>query len=168
MADLYVMVGLPGSGKSTWANNKGCEIMSSDKIRKKLFGNEALQYTEEYIRKCCKESENLSDQDKRKLANKNVFKKLDYETVKALKNGKNVIYDSTALSAYSRKNIIEKFKPFADRIVCVYMDTDLSICLQRNRSRERTVPESVIKDMSKRLNIPTEKEGFAEIIKVAA
>lgn len=40
MATLYVMVGLPGSGKSYWAKSFNCPIVSSDTIRKELSGSE--------------------------------------------------------------------------------------------------------------------------------
>lgn len=37
---LYVVVGLPGSGKSYWAKSFNCPIISSDAIRKELSSSE--------------------------------------------------------------------------------------------------------------------------------
>ena len=45
MANFYMMVGLPGSGKTTFAHNieKGAVVISSDIIRKELWGSEEKQ-----------------------------------------------------------------------------------------------------------------------------
>ena len=42
MSNFYMMVGLPGSGKTTFAHNieKGAVVISSDTIRKELWGSE--------------------------------------------------------------------------------------------------------------------------------
>ena len=40
MSTLYILIGLPGSGKSTWAAmQKDCIVLSSDEYREKLFGD---------------------------------------------------------------------------------------------------------------------------------
>ena len=47
MNKLYMMIGLPASGKTTFANkiskSEGAIIVSSDAIRKELFGSEEKQ-----------------------------------------------------------------------------------------------------------------------------
>lgn len=47
MNDFYMMIGLPGSGKSTVAksiaSNTTAVIISSDEIRAELFGNAEIQ-----------------------------------------------------------------------------------------------------------------------------
>ena len=41
---LTVLVGLPGSGKSTYANKiKNAILCSSDKVREELYGDENIQ-----------------------------------------------------------------------------------------------------------------------------
>ena len=52
MQKLIVMVGVPGSGKSTYAKNtfsKTAEILSSDALRKELLGNENDQKHNDYV-----------------------------------------------------------------------------------------------------------------------
>ena len=79
-----MMVGLPGSGKSTYAKQLSEEtnavICSSDTIREELYGDE-------------------NSQDN----NDEVFKILHSRIKENLKNGKNVIYDATNINSKRRK-----------------------------------------------------------------
>ena len=43
MNKFYMLVGLPGSGKSTIAQKLNCKVFSSDSLRKELWGNENTQ-----------------------------------------------------------------------------------------------------------------------------
>ena len=83
---LTILVGIPGSGKSTWiADNKKDDdvVVSPDDIRRELSGN-------------------VSDQTQ----NDKVWFLAKDRTSKALKAGKNVILDATNVSSKSRKRFI--------------------------------------------------------------
>ena len=53
MATLYMTIGLPGSGKSYYANvlkeNENVSIVSSDKLREELWGDENIQGDNELL-----------------------------------------------------------------------------------------------------------------------
>lgn len=140
MSKLYTMCGLPGSGKSTAAKQFDGIIISSDAIRKELYGDESIQGD-----------------------GKQVFQILHNRVQKALAEGKNVIYDATNISAKRRKNIVRSFD--AEHI-CVYIDIPIAECLHRNEKRERKVPVEVIKRMARNFKPPTEEEGFSKILKI--
>lgn len=135
---LYVMVGLPGSGKSTYAKTLGCPIVSSDAVRAELYGNESIQGS-------AHEVFNI------------VHKRInDY-----LREGKSCVYDATNLSIKNRNpwpNIPECRK------VAIVVDTPYAQCLERNATRKRKVPENVIARMAKKFQMPTAKEGFDEVL----
>lgn len=59
--NLYVLVGVPGSGKSTVGQAFGT-VVSSDDIRAELFGNPALQYEEQAVRNWLKQNMIQEDQ----------------------------------------------------------------------------------------------------------
>ena len=141
MAKLYVMVGLPGSGKSAYAKKmlKGI-IVSSDDIRECLYGMAEIQ----------------SDPNR-------VFAFVNSITKDCLKDNRDVIYDATSLNEKTRANIIDQFSDVADEIIAIYMDTPLETCIMRNNARDRIVPENRIRDMAKSLTQPTVAEGFSEI-----
>jgi len=77
-----MLVGLPGSGKTSFALSlkDKYDIISSDSIRKELYGSERIQ-------------EN----------NNKVFEIMRKRAIEALKSGKNVIYDATNMTRKFRK-----------------------------------------------------------------
>ena len=58
------------------------------------------------------------------------------------------------------------FEGFGYEVHAVFFDVPLETCLERNRRRERQVPEDVMKQMAQKLKPPTFKEGFSKIIVV--
>lgn len=138
MSTLYTMVGLPGSGKSTFSKNHAeCVVVSTDEIRAELFGDASVQAK--------------SDE---------VFRIAFQRIAENLKNGKDVIFDATNVSVKSRKSSFR----FNAKHVAVYVSTDVAECKRRNANRDRKVNENVIDRIASRLVIPTKAEGFDEII----
>ena len=135
---LYTMVGLPASGKSTFANkHKECVIVNTDDIRQEILGD-------------------WRNQDKGDL----IFK-IAYERIgEALNSGHDVIFDATNVQRKYRKKIFQ----FNAEHVAVYMNVDVEECKRRNALREHRVPDEVIDRMASRLQVPTIDEGFKEII----
>lgn len=147
---LYILIGVPGSGKSTYAEElfqkaeKGTALVSSDQIRKSLYGRESCQ-----------------DNPKK------VFAIAHNTVIDQLKNGYDVIFDATNIYAKDRKELILKVcfevtQPV--RFIAVYFDTPISECIKRQDLRERKVPTRVIEKMGRQIDKPTFQEGF-DIIK---
>ena len=138
MNRLYTMVGLPGSGKSTFTkNHTECVVVSTDAIRVELFGSEECQ-------------ENGS------LVFEIAFKRIR----KALAQGCDVIFDATNVSRKARKSVFQ----FNAEHIAVFVNTDVEECKRRNAQRERKVPEFVIDRMASRLIAPTVEEGFEKVL----
>jgi predicted kinase len=88
---LIMMVGIPGSGKSTWISKNSVEntvVVSPDDIRRELSGN-------------------VSDQTQ----NAKVWFLVKERTSKALRDGKNVILDATNVASKSRKRFLQGLPP---------------------------------------------------------
>lgn len=86
----------------------------------------------------------------------------------ALKRFGAVYADSTCLTVKSRALLIKKIKKLYNKnfeINAIYMNTPLSTCLERNAKRtgRARVPETSIKEMWIRLEVPTKKEGFNKV-----
>ncbi len=149
MSTLYVMCGIPGSGKSTWLRKNvktEDKIISRDEIRFSL-----LQEGEEYF----------SREDE-------VFEKFCSEIKTALNDGYDVYADATHINRGSRKKLLQQVMIYADKIVAIEMPTPVSVALERNEGRKdeglRYVPPSTIKRMYSQYEDPDYDEGFDELL----
>ena len=139
-----MLVGIPGSGKSTYATKllaKDPNILyfSSDAIRKEIYGDEACQ----------------DDPNK-------VFTIMHDRTIEALKNGYDVIYDATNITRKNRKNILDRIPAYVQKD-CIVVWAPIKECISRDAERERTVGEEVITKMLRRFEAPFYDEGFDTI-----
>jgi predicted kinase len=133
-----LLVGLPGSGKSTWAAEQGLPTLSSDTIRVML-------------------ADDVTDQ----TIHARVFATLSYLLKQRLALGRPVTcVDATHLTPWERQPY---FRWPDCRVEAVYFDTPLAVCQERNRQRDRVVPSAVIERMAARLVKPTKAEGFSRV-----
>jgi len=141
---LALMVGVSGSGKSTYADTlvgplKAIKI-ETDAIRMELTGD-------------------ASDQSQ----NGRVFSTAKHRVKLNLSLGVNVIFDATNLSVKDRREFIDIGKEYNAELHAYVVKPDLSVSKQRNALRERKVPEFVIDKQHNKFVLPTEEEGFSII-----
>lgn len=138
---LFIICGLSGSGKSTFAENilsKISCVISSDKVRKVLWGDENDQQNPQ-----------------------KVFEFLYAKAANKLFEGKNVTIDATSLTRKLRKNIYKQLKTWKDLNVEVfYFENNVEKALDGNSKRARVVPEEVIRNQSAKYQIPSEEEEY--------
>ena len=144
MRKLYVMIGIPGSGKSTIAKNiaklNNCKVVSTDDIRKEINGSEECQ------------------------ANGQLIFDTAYERIgKFLDDDECVVFDATNTKSEYRSFI---FRYYETEYIAVFVDTPFGICLHRNDLRERKVPKDVINRMYLQLETPELEEGFNKIYRI--
>ena len=147
MLTFYMMVGLPGSGKSTKAEqikNEFCaQVFSSDALRKEKFGDEKIQ----------KDAAGI-------------FKELLNRCAASLDSGYTTVLDATNLSYKKRMEFLkelDKKVSLAFSKICVLMATPYEICCERNSSRERVVPDEAMKRMYCSFYTPAYFEGWDDI-----
>ena len=157
---LYLPVGIPGSGKSTYLRTlPNTIVISGDSVRGEFFGNENFQYSDDFLKSKGYNPDNLKYWDKTNICNKFIWEEVNKRVHNALEQGFNVGYDGTNLSPKIRKNVFNQYHEIAN-IEVLYFDVPLNICIERDAQRTRTVGEDVIRQMSTRIVPPTPEEGF--------
>jgi predicted kinase len=139
-----VLVGLPGSGKSTWLARQGIGAISSDAIRQ-LLADDATDQT----------------------IHARVFLTMRYLLRHRLAIGRPVSYvDATHLTPEERRPYLQLAQWYGCDVEAVYFDVRLEVCRQRNLRRERMVPDEAMERMAMKLAPPEMAEGFTKIIVV--
>lgn len=145
---LYVMVGIPGSGKSTFINThcqSDWKIVSRDQVRFSI-----VKENEEYFSK-----------------EKKVFKTFIEEIVRGLKDYDVTVADATHLNQGSRLKLLNSLGANLKgvRVEAIVLRTSLDTALARNSQRigRELVPEDAIKSMSNNFTFPKFEEGFDAI-----
>jgi predicted kinase len=138
---IVVLVGLPGSGKSTYLAQRGVSGLSSDAIRNLLADDETDQ--------------TIHDR---------VFQTLRYLLRQRLAIRRPVTFiDATNLTVEERRPYIGIGKSYGCQVEAVFFAVPLEVCRARNAQRQRVVPEDAMAKMSGKLVPPDVEEGFSRV-----
>jgi predicted kinase len=150
MPKLYVLVGVPGSGKSTWVAHQEwadqCAYISTDIHVERYARNEGKTYNQVFDEFMPKAVELMAD-----------------DVVQAREEGKDIIWDQTSCTMVSRRR---KFNMLPDyyAIAVVFKTPPAGDLMKRLASRPgKGIPWNVVSSMINNFEMPTEDEGFKEI-----
>lgn len=163
---IYVMCGIPGSGKSHYVKIKK-EFLES--INHRVYVLNATDIRTLF-------TNNYSD----KRFYKQVFSTINYWLVAYLRrctlkddvlidkitgNEVDIFIDATYIKREHRTPLVKIAQDagMGNQIACVFVNPPIDIVLKQNKEREFIVPERRILQMHEQFEFPSEKEGFAKI-----
>ena len=146
---LYVMVGPPGSGKTSYIRKYLPEALriSLDDLRLMLSGR---PFDFRYERIVAEVGEELM--------------RVSLSRLREWR--RDCVYDATNVTREVRLRSLAIAQEFDLPAVAIFADTPIEIALARNRRRRRKVPEDVIERFYRQLQPPSLDEGFEEVVVV--
>jgi len=149
----YQLVGVPGSGKSTWIKNQdwavGLPVVSTDNFVEAYAKEQGKTYSEVF-------------DDYMPIA----VKLMANQALLCQSNGLDVIWDQTSTSVASRKRKFHML-PNYEHIAVVFRTPESEELRKRLASRPgKNIPDYVLHSMIDGFEMPTLAEGFREIIHV--
>ena len=146
----YQMIGVPGSGKSTWIKNQdwalGLTVVSTDDFVEDYAKTQGKTYSEVF--------------DDYMPTAVDLMSKV---VVHAREHGHDIIWDQTSTTVKSRAR---KFRmlPDYEHIAVVFKTPEKEELARRLASRTgKNIPDHVMRSMIDHFEMPTEEEGFREI-----
>lgn len=147
---VYMLIGVPGSGKSTWLANqewaKDIPVVSSDKFIDEHAAKEGKTYNDVFA-------------DYIKIATK----LMENQVLICKANNYDIIWDQTNTSAKSRKAKLAGLEGYEK--IAVFFPTPEKEELDKRLAQRvgKSIPANVMSSMIANLEVPTEEEGFKEI-----
>lgn len=147
---VYVLVGIPGSGKSTWVNNqewaKDCVYVSTDALVEAEATRQGKTYNDVFKDYMPTAVKLMSDQ-----------------VIEARDQNKDIIWDQTSTTVNSRKKKFNMLRNY-DVIAVVFKTPELEELSKRLANRPgKHIPDHVVDQMITGWEDPTPDEGFIEI-----
>ncbi len=149
---VYMGLGTPGSGKTTYwkefIKHHHAAYVCPDDIRVQLYGDYRYRNDSQHP----------------------IVWEIAFTQIKqALEQGRDVVVDGAYIGRPHRLEDIALYRQWgARRIVGYWFITPLALAEERNRGREKPIPEGVLPQVYERLQeqLPELSDGFDEIVKI--
>jgi predicted kinase len=151
MPTAYILIGIPGSGKTTWVDEyaftSDVAHISSDYFIEEYADLHSTTYT-------------LVFKDYVPTATKLMFD----EALEAIRQGTDIVWDQTNTTISTRRRKIAMLTNY-HKIAVVFKPPKPEVLAERLESRRhwKEIPDDVIKDMIEKFQEPTKSEGFDDI-----
>lgn len=142
--DVFLMSGLPLAGKDNWIETRGLEVpvISLDNIRGQL-GLPPAKNTGRVVQIATEQARNF------------------------LRQKKPFIWNATNIIQETRQKLIGLFAGYGARVQIQYLEVPYQELLARNQTRDRYIPEPVLEDMIRKMELPAPWEAYTVSIQTS-
>lgn len=148
MPKLYMLIGVPASGKSTW--------------RTQHAGDAAVISTDDIIEQTAVASERTYNE----VFKENIKFATEMATARAkhaFATGEDVVWDQTNLTQKSRKSKLAMVPDEYERIAVVFLTPDDAEWQRRLDRPGKSIPQNILMGMRDTMQFPDPEEGFDRI-----
>jgi predicted kinase len=156
MPKAYILVGVAGSGKSTWISKAPVDwnntvVASTDSYVEQEAKRQGKTYTEVF-----------------KDVMPTAVKHMANTVVDAVEKNQDIIWDQTSTTRHTRAKKLRMLPSNYQTIAVVFPTPDEKELARRLGNRPgKTIPDEIVKDMIARWEEPSTSEGFDKIIYVS-
>jgi predicted kinase len=143
--EAILLVGLPGSGKSTWAAKQGKLIINRDAIRNMVYGKYDFRKDDEPV----------------------ILDMAQACVLAAANARRDIIIDETGVNIGTRAKYIEMLKRAGYNVHCRWFSASVETCIARRKKDTKGYDqdwEEVIRSMAKVIKPPSLSEGYSFIL----
>jgi predicted kinase len=150
MPKCYQLIGVPGSGKSTWIANqewaKDCVVVSTDNYVEN-FARESNKTYNEVFKEFMPIAVDLMAAD----------------VVRARTEGKDIVWDQTSTTVASRRRKFNMLPDYEHIAVVMKIPPEEKLIMRLASRPKKYIPWQAVSDMLNNFEMPSESEGFVEI-----
>ena len=139
---IYVMSGLPGSGKTHYSSELG-----------EQYGYKVYHFDEWKQKYCSSTMKTLE-----------IYNNMMQSIIEDLKQDKTIVLDDLNLDKSFRLRLLQLIKDIPTQKVCIVMLTPLDKCMERDSQRIHALPPSLMHQLAMTFQLPTLDEGWDDII----
>ena len=153
MPTLWMLVGVPASGKTTWLRDSDIDwnrttLLSTDNIIEREAAALGKTYNDVF-----------------KKVIKQATREMNQRLQQAIADNRDIVWDQTNLTPDSRKSKLEKIPATYQKVAVYFPVPDTREWQRRLNSRPgKIIPQHVLVSMGQGFTMPSQAEGFDKII----
>lgn len=141
----HMLVGVPGSGKSTWARSQDLPVVSSDAWVERLAAERGQTYNQAFA-EVVDEAMSRFSQDIDQL----------------VRHQQSFVWDQTNLGQGARAKKLRRLRGY-DIVAQVWQIPESELERRRTQRTDKVIPPGVLRDMLSQFAVPSLDEGFCKI-----